>query len=57
MADVDINFVGPDYTAENPYQDRQVLVNWFCEIDPTDGAKVPQALLGAPGLVQVAIAS
>ena len=52
----DFGFVGAAYTAADPYQDRQVLVNYYLEIDQTQGAKTPTALLGAPGLIQVASA-
>src|ERR1039458_205428 len=61
----DFNFVGPEYVAPNPYQDRQHLVNWYCEVDQNKAAKGsspslnPNAagaigLLGAPGLIPVA---
>lgn len=54
-------FVGPAYTAANPGQDNQALVNWFIEHDPNEPnpqdptqnvaeAKVALGLLGAPGL-------
>jgi hypothetical protein len=52
----DFNFVGPAYTAADPFQDRQVLVNYYLEVDKTSGAKTPTALLGTPGLIQVASA-
>lgn len=52
--DGDWGFVGPEYTAPNPYQDAQRCINWFPEIDNTKGAKVVIALLGCPGLIQVA---
>jgi len=42
-------FVGPAYIASNIMQDNQALINWFVEIDQTDGAKVARALLGCPG--------
>lgn len=50
----DFGFVGQTYTAPDPYQDRQVCVNWYPEIDKTQGAKTTIALLGTPGLIQVA---
>lgn len=64
----DFNFVGPEYVAPNPYQDRQHLVNWYCEIDTNKAAKGsspslnPNAsgaigLLGTPGLILVASVS
>lgn len=52
----DWGFVGPAYTAADPFQDRQVLVNMYLEVDKTQGAKTPTALLGSPGLIQVASA-
>lgn len=56
VTQADFSFIGPAYTASNPYQDRQVLVNYFLEVDKTQGAKTPMALLGSPGLIQVASA-
>jgi hypothetical protein len=50
----DWGFAGPQYVAPNPYQDSQVLINWYPEIDPNKTAKTVIALLGCPGLVQVA---
>lgn len=52
----DFQFVGPAYTAADPYQDRQICVNYYLELDKTPGARVPLALLGTPGLIQVASA-
>jgi hypothetical protein len=49
------NFIGPAYTAANPMQDAQQLINWYLEIDPNPDAKSPVALLGCPGLVSVAV--
>jgi hypothetical protein len=46
-------FVGPSYEAANPLQDLQRLVNWFVEVDRTQEAKSPVALLGCPGLIAV----
>src|SRR6185312_8104005 len=34
-------------------QDAQRLINWFVELDNSPGAKMPKALLGAPGLSPV----
>lgn len=42
--------VGPAYEAANPLQDAQRLINWYVEVDKTEGAKTPSALLGTPGL-------
>ena len=50
----DFGFIGAEYTAPNPYQDRQILVNWYPEIDRNSQAKNVIALLGCPGLIQVA---
>lgn len=50
----DFGFVGPSYTAPDPYQDRQETINWYPEVDKSKDAKVVIALLGCPGLVQVA---
>lgn len=47
------NFVGPSYEAANPLQDSQRLVNWYTELDQTDGAKSPIALLGCPGKLAI----
>ena len=54
--DADFGFVGAAYTAPNPYQDRQICVNWYPETDRNPNAKVVIALLGCPGLIQVASA-
>lgn len=52
MADkgADFGFVGGSYTAANPLQDLQTLINWMVEVDPSIEAKEPLALLGTPGL-------
>jgi len=52
----DFAFVGGAYMAPDPYQDSQICVNWYPEIDTTQGAKTVIALLGTPGLIQVASA-
>lgn len=52
----DFSFVGSAYTAADEFQDRQICINWFLEIDKTQGARTPTALLGTPGLIQVASA-
>lgn len=46
----DFGMVGQDYTAPNPNQDRQRLINWYTEISQDDKSKTPIALLGCPGL-------
>jgi hypothetical protein len=61
----DFGFVGQEYVAENPFVDRQVLVNWYCAVTNDRGAKGAPAssnpnsngvigLLGCPGLIVVA---
>lgn len=52
----DFGFVGPAYTAPDPYQARQILINYYLEVTKTPNAKTPTALLGSPGLIQVASA-
>ena len=64
----DFGFVGDSYNAPDPYQDNQICVNWYVEISPNKGSssplqpgslapsKTPTALLGCPGLIQVASA-
>lgn len=52
----DFGFVGSDYTAPDFRQDAQKCVNWYPEISPDKNSKVVIALLGCPGLVQVASA-
>ena len=42
------------YNAPNPNQDAQQCINWYPEIDKNPGAKTIIALLGCPGLVQLA---
>lgn len=54
VKDGDFGFIGPEDTTENPYQDRQKLMNWFVELSVDQSAKTPKSLLGAPGLIQVA---
>lgn len=46
----DFGFVGGAYEAPDLLQDAQKLINWYLEIDLSPGAKMPLALLGAPGL-------
>lgn len=50
----DFGLVGPWNTTADIYQDSQKLLNWYPEIDPVKGAKVVIALLGTPGLLEVA---
>lgn len=46
----DFGFCGDAYEAPMLLQDAQRLINWFCEVDRNDKAKMPIALLGTPGL-------
>lgn len=46
----DIGLCGPAYTAPMLLQDAQSCINWFLEVDKNPKAKMPFALLGAPGL-------
>lgn len=46
----DIGFVGPAYEAPMLLQDAERCINWFVELDKNPKAKMPIALLGAPGL-------
>ena len=50
----DLGFVGPAYQAPMLLQDAETCINWYCEIAQSDKAKMPVALLGTPGLSQVA---
>ena len=52
----DFGFVGGEDTAANPYQDRQQCINYYPEVSPSKDAKSAVALLGCPGLIQVAAA-
>lgn len=46
----DFGFVGDSYQAPMTLQDAQDCINFYLERDPHDSAKMPNALLGAPGL-------
>jgi hypothetical protein len=46
----DPGIVGASYQAPMPLQDAQLCINWFVEIDKNQRAKMPMALLAAPGL-------
>lgn len=50
----DFGFVGPAYAAPMTLQDAQAAINWYLERDPNEEAKMPNALLGCPGLNPVA---
>ena len=50
----DLGFVGPAYQAPMLLQDAETCINWYCEIAESGNAKMPIALLGTPGLRQVA---
>lgn len=46
----DIGFCGPAYEAPMLLQDAERCINWFLEFDKNPKAKMPYALLTAPGL-------
>jgi hypothetical protein len=46
----DIGFCGPAYEAPMLLQDAERCINWFLEVDKNPKAKMPYALLAAPGL-------
>lgn len=46
----DIGLVGPAYQAPMLLQDAETCINYFVELDRNQHAKMPLALLGAPGL-------
>lgn len=52
----DFGFVGGDNTLANPFQDRQACINWYVEGSPSKTSKTATALLGCPGLIQLAAA-
>lgn len=52
----DFGFVGADNQTSNPFQDRQICLNWYPELSPSKGSKTAASLLGAPGLIQIAAA-
>lgn len=47
---MDFGFVGDSYQAPMTLQDAQDCINFYLERDPHENAKMPNALLGAPGL-------
>lgn len=52
----DFGFVGGADATTDPYQDAQTCINWYPEISVSTRAKMPTALLGCPGLIQLAAA-
>src|SRR6266700_1610809 len=50
----DFGFVGPSYQAPDILQDAQATINWYIERSPEERSKMPNALLGCPGLNPVA---
>lgn len=50
----DFGFVGDSYVAEMTLQDAQDTINFYLSHDPREAPKMPNALLGAPGLNPVA---
>lgn len=49
----DFGIVGPSNTTASPFQDRQLTVNWYPEISPSQASKVATSLLTCPGLLQI----
>jgi hypothetical protein len=49
----DFSFVGGDNTPANPFQDRQVCINWYPEISASKASKTVTSLLTCPGLIQL----
>lgn len=49
----DFSFVGGDNTTANPFQDRQVCINWYPEISASKASKTAASLLVCPGLIQL----
>ncbi len=49
----DFGIVGPSNTTPSPFQDRQLSINYYPEISPSQTSKTATALLCAPGLIQV----
>lgn len=46
----DFGFVGESYNAPMKLQDAQEAINYYLEHDPTQMSKMPNTLLGTPGL-------
>lgn len=53
----DFQFVGGDNTEANPFQDRQVCINWYPRISASKASKTATSLLTCPGLIQLLAAS
>lgn len=53
----DFSFVGGDNTPANPFQDRQVCINWYPELSPSKASKTAASLLTCPGLIQLVAAA
>lgn len=53
----DFSFVGGDNTPANPFQDRQVAINWYPELSPSKASKTVASLLTCPGLIQLLAAA
>lgn len=50
FAAADFDFVGDSYQAPMVLQDAEDAINWYLESCPEPRAKMPNALLGTPGL-------
>lgn len=51
----DFGFVGGEDVAPNPYQDNQICINWYAEVNQQNPKEI-LALLGCPGLTQLVAA-
>lgn len=49
----DFSFVGADNATTNPWQDRQVCINWYPQVSPSKASKVAASFLTCPGLIQL----
>jgi hypothetical protein len=53
----DWGFAGGENATPDKYMDSQTCINWYPEVSPNPTSKTAIALLGAPGLIQLAAAS
>lgn len=52
----DFGMAGGQDSAPNPFQDNQICINFYAEIDPFSDSKETLGLLGCPGLTQLVAA-
>ena len=50
----DWGFAGGENKTPDQYQDAQTCINFYPEVSPNPTSKTAIALLGAPGLIQIA---